>query len=95
MTAADDDIALLVMRFGDVPAVLEMDLPADLLALAEARRRVELWLAARGVGATTSAEALLAVRDALSDALEHADPATTTGIALRVVHTGDDVRVTV
>ena len=76
VTAADDDIALLVMRFGDVPAVVEMDLPADLLALAEARRRVELWLAARGVGAATSAEAMLAVRDALSAALEHADPST-------------------
>jgi hypothetical protein len=95
VTAADDDIALLVMRFGDVPAVVEMDLPADLLALAEARRRVELWLTARGVGAATSAEASLAVRDALSAALEHADPSSTAPIALRIAHAGNDVVVTV
>jgi serine phosphatase RsbU (regulator of sigma subunit) len=95
VTAADDDIALLVLRFGDTPAVVEMDLPADLLALAEARRRVELWLAARGVGAARTAGAMLALREALSDALEHADPSTTSGIALRIAHEGDDVRIAV
>jgi hypothetical protein len=95
VTAADDDIALLVMRFGDTPAVVEMDLPADLLALAEARRRVELWLAARGVGAARSAAAMLALREALSVALEHVDPSTTSGIALRIAHEGDDVRIAI
>ncbi|HEY3613516.1 MAG TPA: SpoIIE family protein phosphatase [Gaiellales bacterium] len=95
VTAADDDIALLVLRFGDVPAVVEMDLPVDLLALAEARRRVALWLAARGVGEERRAEAMLAVGEALSAALEQADPSKTFGIRLRVAHEGDDVRVAV
>ena len=95
VTAADDDIALLVMRFGGTPAVVEMDLPADLLALAEARRRVELWLAARGVGAARRAAAMLALREALSVALEHVDPPTTSGIALRIAHEGDDVRIAI
>ena len=95
VTAADDDIALLVVRFGDVPASVEMDLPADLVALAEARRRVQVWLAARGFGEARSAETMLAVREALGNALERDDPGTPFGIHLRLAHAGDDVLIDV
>jgi hypothetical protein len=95
VTAADDDIALLVVRFGDVPAAVAMDLPPDRVALDEAGRRVGIWLAARGVGEAARAEAMRAVADALGDALEHADRSTTFGIRLRVAHDDDDVRVDV
>jgi serine phosphatase RsbU (regulator of sigma subunit) len=95
VTAADDDIALLVLRFGDVPAVVAMHLPADPLALAEARRRVQRWLLARGVRESTSAQAMIAVGKALGDALERVDHATNLGIRLQVAHEGDDVRITV
>jgi serine phosphatase RsbU (regulator of sigma subunit) len=95
VTAADDDIALLVLRFDDVPASLEMDLPADLVAFAEARRRVQIWLGARGVDGARSAEVMLAIGEALSDALERDDPGTPFGIHLQVVHGGDDVHIAV
>ena len=60
-----------------------MDLPADLVALAEARRRVQIWLVARGVDEARAAEAMRAVGEALSGALEHDDPGTAFGIHLR------------
>jgi serine phosphatase RsbU (regulator of sigma subunit) len=95
VTAADDDIALLVLRFAGVPAVVEMDLPAELPALADARRRVQAWLAARGVGEAASGEAMVALEQALGAALEQADPATTSGIGLRIAHEGDEVLISV
>jgi serine phosphatase RsbU (regulator of sigma subunit) len=93
VTAADDDIALLVVRFADVPAVVEMDLPADLLALAEARRRIQVWLAARAVPADRAAKAMLALAEELSEALQHVDPAITFSIRMRIEHVGGDVTV--
>ena len=95
VTAADDDIALLVLRFGDVPAMVAMNLPADPLALADAQRRVQLWLAARGVSEARSAAAMLALAEALSNALERADPSTALGIRLRISHEGGDVQIAV
>ncbi len=47
--AAADDVALLVMRFADIPAEIDMVLPPDPAALAETRRRLRLWMLARGI----------------------------------------------
>ena len=95
VTAADDDIALLVLRFGDVPASLEMDLPPDAGALAAARRRVQLWLGSRGVDEARGAEAMHELAEVLGAELERADPGTPFGIHLEVAQRGDELRVAV
>jgi hypothetical protein len=72
-----------------------MDLPADPLALAEAQRRVQLWLAARGLGEAGIARTMAVLAESLSAALGLADPSTRLGIRLRIAHDGDDVQVAV
>ena len=94
MTDADDDIALLVMRFAAAPAIVAMHLPADPLAIAEARRRVKrgCWRAACRVDERAGDGA---VGKALDDALERVDHSTNLGLRLQVVHEGGDVRITI
>jgi serine/threonine-protein kinase RsbW len=92
--AAADDVALLVMRFADIPREIDMELPPDPAALAETRRRLRLWMLARGVGAERCAETLTAISDAVLAELAAADPdAAPLGIRLRLAHEGDEVRV--
>ena len=93
VTAADDDIALLVMRLRDVPAVVDIELAAgDTEIVAETCRRLRPWLVARGVGESDRDEALRDVGDALRD---HADPPEPYGLRLRVELEGGEVRATV
>jgi hypothetical protein len=72
-----------------------MDLPPAAAALADAHRRVQIWLGARGVDEARSAEAMLEVDEALGAELERADPGTPFGIHLEVAHDGDELRVAV
>ncbi len=93
VTAADDDIALLVMRLGDVPAIVDIELAADDAGVvAETRRRLRPWLLARGVGERESDEALREIGEALTG---QADSPESYGLRLSVELDGGEVRVTV
>lgn len=59
------------------PAALNLVLPAAPASLAVVRRQLRQWLAEAGVDAEASADALLAVGEAASNAAEHA----VTGVA--------------
>ena len=93
VTAADDDIALLVMRLGDVPMVVDIELPAgDADIVAETRRRLRPWLLARGVDESACDEVVRDIGEALSD---QADVPEAYGLRLMVEIEGDEVRATV
>ncbi|MDX6598946.1 MAG: hypothetical protein QOE87_2833 [Gaiellales bacterium] len=93
VTGADDDIALLVMRFAGVPASVEIELAsADPAAARETRRRLRAWLLARGVDESASDEAL---RDADEALRAHADPPAPFGLRLHVAVDGGEVQIAV
>jgi hypothetical protein len=93
VTGADDDIALLVMRFTGVPASAEMELAsAEPAAARETRRRLRAWLLARGVDESASDEAL---RDADEALRAHAHPPAPFGLRLHVAVDGGEVRIAV
>lgn len=93
VTGADDDIALLVMRFAAAPASIDIELAStDPEAVRETRRRVHAWLVARGVDESRRDGALRDIEDAL---VAHDDPAEPYGLRLRVEVDGGAVRVNV
>ena len=67
--AADDDIALLVMRFSGIPASVDIELPPDESALAETQPQAAAWMLARGVGDDQAAATLRAVGEAVRGVL--------------------------
>ena len=93
VTDADDDIALLVMRFAAAPASVDIELVStEPAAVRETRRRVHAWLLARGVDESARDGALRDIDEAL---LAHDDPVEPFGLRLRVGVDGGEVRVTV
>jgi anti-sigma regulatory factor (Ser/Thr protein kinase) len=70
-TGQQDDIALLVVRLTEVPATLDIGLPADPGELGELRRRLRAWLDARGVRPPDREDAVLAASEACNNAIEH------------------------
>jgi serine phosphatase RsbU (regulator of sigma subunit) len=91
--AADDDIALLVMRFHGAPANLDIELAPDLSKLAEAHRRLRLWMLARGASERSCEATRVAVDEAVRSALDDAEEPPL-GVRLTVVHDGDRFAVT-
>jgi hypothetical protein len=94
VTAADDDIALLVMGFTGVPAMLEMQVPANRDPLAETRRRVRLWAAARACDDGRCPDALAAINEAFRDAMGPPNGAKLDAVVIRIVGDGDELLVT-
>ncbi len=70
-TAADDDVALLVVRLVGIPARFDVELAADARVLAGLRRRLRRWLTLRGVGDDDREDAILALNEACSNSIEH------------------------
>lgn len=92
-TAADDDIALLVMRLGGVPLTVDIELaPGDAGVVAATQRRLRPWLLAHGIAESDCEEALRDIGGALR---EHPDPAEPFGLRLRVTIADGTVRATV
>jgi serine phosphatase RsbU (regulator of sigma subunit) len=83
--AADDDIALLVMRFGGVPASVDIELPPRESALDETRRRLRLWMLARGAAGSQADAALLVVGEAVRAVMEPVG-GEPLGVRLQIVH---------
>jgi serine phosphatase RsbU (regulator of sigma subunit)/anti-sigma regulatory factor (Ser/Thr protein kinase) len=68
-----DDVALLAVRvLAPEGGPLELELSADPGALAELRRRLDLWLPQSGAGAEEAYDIVLATCEAAANAVEHA-----------------------
>ena len=59
-----DDIAIVVLQNGGVPAELNLELPADARSLAGLRRGLRRWLRSHGPSDDDVAEMTLAVNEA-------------------------------
>jgi anti-sigma regulatory factor (Ser/Thr protein kinase)/putative methionine-R-sulfoxide reductase with GAF domain len=67
-----DDVAIVALQNGEIPAQLSLRLRADPHELAQVRRVVRRWLHANGADHGDSAEITLAVSEACANAIEHA-----------------------
>ena len=91
----EDDVALLVVKLGAVPARLEIEFPARAQALAGLRRRLRRWLTLLGVGEDDREDAILAISEACSNSIEHAYDRGEGLISLTVEHAEDSLQVAV
>ncbi|WP_374238299.1 SpoIIE family protein phosphatase [Mycobacterium sp. PSTR-4-N] len=64
----DDDVALLLYR---QPAPLELDIVADVAELAPSRAALRTWLGSAGVSQEQTLDVLIAVGEAMANAIEH------------------------
>jgi anti-sigma regulatory factor (Ser/Thr protein kinase) len=92
---ADDDIALLLVQLTDVPARMEIEIPAEPAAMAVLRRRLQEWLRLRGLNDAQRADAVLAVSEACNNAIEHAYRGGEGTISLLLHHGGTLLHITV
>jgi serine phosphatase RsbU (regulator of sigma subunit)/anti-sigma regulatory factor (Ser/Thr protein kinase) len=90
-----DDIALLVVRAGEVPARMEVEIPAEPSELARLRARLRAWLTLRGVGEDERADVVVAVSEACNNAIEHGYAGREGSIRLLLEHAGGLLRVVV
>jgi PAS domain S-box-containing protein len=67
----DDDVAVLIYRHA--PAKLQLRLPAAASNLAEVRAELRRWLPAAAIDDDTAAQVLVAVGEAASNCVEHAN----------------------
>ncbi len=67
-----DDVAVIAVRNDPVPAVLDVELPADPSMLGRVRQMLTRWLTAQGLEREVQAEILIAVSEACANAVEHA-----------------------
>jgi PAS domain S-box-containing protein len=88
-----DDVALLLYR---QPAPLELDLAADVNELAASRTALRTWLDKVGVAPEQALDVLIAVGEALSNAIEHGHRNRPDGVVrLRAIALPDRLHVTV
>jgi anti-sigma regulatory factor (Ser/Thr protein kinase)/GAF domain-containing protein len=67
-----DDVAIVALQNADIPAELDLRLPADPRVLAETRRILRRWLRSHGANDQDTLEITLAVSEACTNAIEHA-----------------------
>jgi anti-sigma regulatory factor (Ser/Thr protein kinase)/putative methionine-R-sulfoxide reductase with GAF domain len=67
-----DDIAIVALHYGAVPAELSLRLPAEPPVLADMRRLLRRWLNTHSVCEQDSREIVLAVNEVCANAIEHA-----------------------
>lgn len=88
-----DDVALLLYR---QPAPLELEFAADVDELAGSRTALRGWLDSAGVSSEQSLDVLIAVGEALSNAIEHGHRDHPTGrVRLRAIALPDRLHVTI
>ncbi|MFD2416812.1 SpoIIE family protein phosphatase [Amycolatopsis pigmentata] len=68
----EDDVAFLIYRQPSTPAPLARSFPAEPRNLAENRRALRVWLGTAGADADTVNDLLVAVNEAVTNAIEHA-----------------------
>jgi serine phosphatase RsbU (regulator of sigma subunit)/anti-sigma regulatory factor (Ser/Thr protein kinase) len=91
----DDDIALLLVRLGPSPNAVRIELPAESGDVRELRRRVRGWLAERGVDSDRRADAVLALNEAVVNAIEHGHRDVRGTITIQLRHRTDRLEITV
>jgi anti-sigma regulatory factor (Ser/Thr protein kinase)/putative methionine-R-sulfoxide reductase with GAF domain len=67
-----DDVAIVALQNAEIPAELNVTLPAEPKMLAQVRRILRRWLIERGAGEGEVAEMTIAVSEACANAIEHA-----------------------
>ena len=67
-----DDVAVVAVQRGAIPAELDRSLAADPRVLAEVRQTLRRWLREQGANGNQAAEITLAVNEACANAIEHA-----------------------
>jgi anti-sigma regulatory factor (Ser/Thr protein kinase) len=90
-----DDIALVALQNGEVPADLDLRIPADPRELANIRRVIRRWLRRRGAGDDDTDEITLAVNEACANAIEHAYAPTPARFNLRASAQDGEIRISV
>jgi anti-sigma regulatory factor (Ser/Thr protein kinase)/putative methionine-R-sulfoxide reductase with GAF domain len=90
-----DDIAIVALTYGNVPAELQLRLDANPKVLAGMRRDLRRWLKSQGVADRDSREIVLAVNEACANAIEHAYSPAPEQFELSAARNGDTVTVTV
>ena len=93
--SATDDIALLLVRNVGVPAIVEIEIPADPTLMHGVRTRLRSWLDRRGFGQEQQTDAVLAVSEACNNAIEHGYAGRTGTIRLRFEHRADLLTFTI
>jgi serine phosphatase RsbU (regulator of sigma subunit)/anti-sigma regulatory factor (Ser/Thr protein kinase) len=92
---ASDDIALLVVRLTGVPDTLDIRVPGQAGALGDLRRRLRVWLEARGVKASDREDAVLAASEACNNAIEHGYAEREGDIRVRVSHADGALEISI
>jgi serine phosphatase RsbU (regulator of sigma subunit)/anti-sigma regulatory factor (Ser/Thr protein kinase) len=88
-----DDVVILLYRH---PGPLQLTFPADLSQLAPTRGALRSWLARANVPKDVSVDVLIAVGEAVANAIEHGHRNTPDGvISMDATATGDRLRVTI
>ena len=88
--AVDDDVAVLVARFGPVSEPFHHRFPAAGHQLRDLRRRLRVWLDAHDVAQRDQGDVLLAIGEAATNAIEHAYEYDRTGTITVDVHRDGD-----
>ena len=91
----DDDVALLLVRLGPSPDAVRIELPAESGDVRELRRRARGWLAERGVDSDRRADAVLALNEAVVNAIEHGHRDVRGTITIQLRHRTDRLEITV
>lgn len=92
-SGADDDAALILVDTGDVPARMDIEIPADPAVMTTVRRRLQAWMTLRGIGENERVDAVLAVHEACINAIEHGYQLEGGTIRLLLEHDGDVLRI--
>jgi anti-sigma regulatory factor (Ser/Thr protein kinase)/putative methionine-R-sulfoxide reductase with GAF domain len=90
-----DDVALVVLQNSEVPAELDIAVPANPKALAQVRRSLRQWLRQRGAGHDETAEVTLAVSEACANAIEHAYSPAPARFYIRASESAGEVAIVV
>jgi anti-sigma regulatory factor (Ser/Thr protein kinase) len=93
---ATDDIALVAVRFaGSTPRVFADAMPARAAELAPSRRRLRAWLEQVDAGPEAIEEMLLAVGEALANAIEHGSSDGAAIVRVEATTADDEIIVSV
>ena len=92
-----DDVALLVLRrrSEEEASPLELSVPSEPSSLGEVRVAVRRWLSGIGATDTETADLVVAIGEACSNAIEHAYGPVGGRVVIRLEHTPPDVTATV
>jgi anti-sigma regulatory factor (Ser/Thr protein kinase) len=92
---ADDDVALLLVGIGEVPAAIGLEIPAQPALLRELRRRIDRWLTLRGVDEQRRQNVVLALSEACNNAIEHGYRNGHGTVSLRLEHDRERLRIVI